>query len=55
MPKLIRDRKIVEDSWILIRDAKDLEDLQRFSGTDLIVPLSCWLEKQAYFKLISYH
>lgn len=50
MPKLIRDRKIVEDSWILIRDAKDLEDLQRFSGTDLIVPLSCWLEKQATFK-----
>ena len=44
MPKLIKNRQIVDDTWTLIRDAAELEDIARFNGQDLIVPLPWWQE-----------
>jgi len=44
MPKLIKNRQIVDDAWILVRDVAELEDVGRFDGQDLIVPLPWWLE-----------
>jgi uncharacterized protein (DUF934 family) len=43
MPKLIKDRQIIDDQWVLIRESSQLEDLQAHSGQDLIVPLAFWL------------
>jgi uncharacterized protein (DUF934 family) len=40
MPLLIKDRAVVEDRWLLLRDAASLADVP--AGTPVIVPLSLW-------------
>lgn len=47
MPKLIKNRQIVDDAWVVIKDVAELEDLDRLDGQDLIVPLPWWLENRA--------
>src|SRR5690606_31611549 len=47
MPKLIKNRQIVDDAWIVVKDVAELEDLGRLDGQDLIVPLPWWLENRA--------
>lgn len=42
MARLIKDGAIVEDSWMLLRDAVDLDALASFDGMDIILPLSQW-------------
>lgn len=46
MPKLIKNRQIVDDQWVLIKEVGQLEDLQVYEGQDLIVPLAFWLEER---------
>lgn len=46
MPKLIKNRQIIDDQWILIKESSQLEDLQAYSGQDLIVPLAFWLAER---------
>jgi len=46
MPKLIKNRQIVDDAWVLVKDVAELEDVGRFDGQDLIVPLPWWLENR---------
>ena len=46
MPKLIKDRQIIDDEWVLIKESSQLEDLQAYSGQDLIVPLAFWLAER---------
>jgi uncharacterized protein (DUF934 family) len=40
MPRLIKDRAIVEDRWTLLREAASLADVP--SGTPVVVPLELW-------------
>jgi uncharacterized protein (DUF934 family) len=40
MPRLIKDRAIVEDAWTLLRDAASLADVP--INTAVIVPLGLW-------------
>ncbi len=42
MPQLIRNRSLVDDRYVLVRDAASLADLP--DGVPVIVPLSFWLE-----------
>jgi len=42
MPRLIKDRAIVEDAWSLLRDAAGLPDVP--AGGPVIVPLALWRE-----------
>ena len=44
MPKLIRNARVEEDAWIVVRVAQSLEDLPR--GAPVIVPLALWLSHQ---------
>ena len=46
MPKLIKDRQIIDDQWVLIKESSQLEDLQAYNGQDLIVPLAFWLAER---------
>lgn len=46
MPKLIKNRQIIDDGWVLIKDGSQLEDLLAYSGQDLIVPLAFWRENR---------
>src|SRR5690606_8703034 len=46
MPKLIKNRQIIDDAWVVVRDVAELEDIGRFDGQDLIVPLPWWLENR---------
>lgn len=46
MPKLIKNRQIIDDAWVVMRDVAELEDIGRFDGQDLIVPLPWWLENR---------
>src|SRR4051812_16972624 len=41
MPKLIKDRAVVEDTWTLVREASSLADVP--PAGRVIVPLSLWL------------
>jgi uncharacterized protein (DUF934 family) len=41
MPKLIKDRAVVDDSWTLLRDAVSLADLP--ATGPVIVPLALWV------------
>lgn len=45
MQKLIRDRQIVEDHWVLLNEA-ECGNLDAYCGKDVLLPLSCWLERQ---------
>jgi uncharacterized protein (DUF934 family) len=40
MPKLIKDRVVVDDAWILLRDAASLDDVP--AAAAVIVPLALW-------------
>ena len=40
MPQLIKDQAIVEDHWMLLRDAASLADVP--AATPVIVPLALW-------------
>jgi uncharacterized protein (DUF934 family) len=40
MPRLIKDRALVEDRWVLLRDATTLADVP--VGAPVIVPLALW-------------
>jgi len=44
MPKLIKDRALVDDAWTLLREATRLEELP--SGQAVIVPLALWREQR---------
>lgn len=44
MARLIKDRAIVDDHWVLLRDPIDAESLAALDGQDVILPLQCWLE-----------
>ena len=52
MPRLIKNRQIVEDNWVLLKEA-DSDRLKELSASDLIVPLQCWLEWQQDSELSS--
>ena len=45
MPRLIKDRAVVEDAWTLLRQAVSLADVP--DGVPAIVPLALWLERRA--------
>ena len=45
MPRLIRNRAIVEDGWTLLRQAASVADVP--DGVPVIVPLALWLERRA--------
>jgi len=40
MPKLIKDRVVVDDAWTLLRDVASLDDVP--AATPVIVPLALW-------------
>ena len=42
MPKLIKDRTIVDDQWTLVKEANNAAILMALPGRDLIVPLQFW-------------
>jgi phosphoadenosine phosphosulfate reductase len=45
MPRLIKDRAVIEDRWTLARQAATLADLP--DGAPVIVPLALWAERRA--------
>jgi len=45
MPLLIRNRSVVDDRFVLLRDARSLDDVA--DGAAAIVPLALWLERRA--------
>ena len=45
MPKLIKDRALVDDAWTLLRDAEALAHVP--DGVPVIVPLALWRERRA--------
>ena len=45
MPKLIKDRALVDDAWTLLRDADALAHVP--DGVPVIVPLALWRERRA--------
>jgi phosphoadenosine phosphosulfate reductase len=45
MPRLIKNRTVVDDGWILLRQAASLADVP--DGVPVIVPLALWLERRA--------
>jgi len=45
MLRLIKNRQIVEDSWVLLKQV-DSEKMQELSANDLIIPLQSWLQWQ---------
>lgn len=45
MPRLIKNRQIVEDNWLLLEEA-DSDKLQELAASDLIIPLQSWLDWQ---------
>jgi uncharacterized protein (DUF934 family) len=45
MPRLIKNGAIVEDHWMLLREARSLADLP--PGAPVIVPLALWLAERA--------
>ncbi len=47
MATIIRHRKIVSDSWQLLKPADDGSALQLPSSGDIIVPLAVWLAQRA--------
>lgn len=50
MPKLIKKCQIIDDRWVLIKESSQLEDLQAYSGQDLIVPLVFWLAERNHIQ-----
>lgn len=44
MPRLIKNRAIVENQWVLIRNPDEQAEVLGSAETNLIVPLSYWLE-----------
>lgn len=46
MPKLIKNRAVVADEWVLVREPEELVDLTSQIGKKLIVPLSVWQERK---------
>lgn len=51
MAKLIKDRAVVEDPWILVRDPEELNSLAALEGRDVIVPLQAWLSQRSEFAM----
>ncbi len=45
MPRLIKNRQIVEDHWLLLKEA-DGDKLRELAVSDLIIPLQSWLDWQ---------
>jgi len=45
MPQLIKDRKVVDDGWVLLRAATSLSELP--DAEPVIVPLGLWRERRA--------
>ena len=45
MPRLIRNRAVVDDPWTLLRQAASLPDVP--DGVPVIVPLALWLSRRA--------
>lgn len=45
MPKLIKDRAVIDDAWTLLRDAAALADIP--DGVPVIVPLALWRDRRA--------
>ncbi len=50
MSKLIKNRQIVDDQWLLIKESSQLEDLLAYSDQNLIVPLTFWREERNRIK-----
>lgn len=50
MGKLIKNRAIVEDSWHLLKEVNDLDEIADKSAQSLIVPLAFWLEHRQALK-----
>jgi len=44
MARLIKDRAIVDDQWVLLREPVDAQALRDLDGQDVILPLQSWLE-----------
>ena len=44
MARLIKDRAIVDDHWVLVREPVDGQALRELNGQDVILPLQSWLE-----------
>lgn len=47
MAKLIKNRAVVEDQWVLVRQAEELNSFAALEGLDVIVPLQVWLSHRA--------
>jgi uncharacterized protein (DUF934 family) len=43
---LIKHGTLVPDAWVLVRSPDELENLEKRSGEDLILPLALWLTEQ---------
>lgn len=50
MANLIKNRAVVEDSWLLLKEVSDLEAIADKSAKSLIVPLAFWLEHRRELK-----
>lgn len=50
MAKLIKNRSIVEDSWHLLKEVKNLDDIADKSAQSIIVPLAFWQEHRRELK-----
>jgi len=50
MANLIKNRKLVLDSWHLLKEVSDLDAIADKAGQNLIVPLVFWLEHRQILK-----
>lgn len=50
MANLIKNRAIVQDSWLLLKEVKGLDDIADKPAESLIVPLAFWLEHRLALK-----
>lgn len=46
MQKLIKNREIIEDTWLLLTDITPSSALETAHDADILVPLGYWLENQ---------
>ena len=46
MQKIIKDRQLIDDQWVLLQESPDAATLELQTGRDIIVPLNCWQEQQ---------
>jgi uncharacterized protein (DUF934 family) len=50
MQKLIKNREIIEDTWLLLKDLAAPDALEAAAEANILVPLAYWLENQDTLK-----